>query len=325
MAEWLIEEGIGEERAVLLDNGEVVAARLRWPGELEAGLVARARLIMRRAGSPRGVVSFASGQHALVTRLPRDASEGAQIMCEIVRPAMSETGRHKLAQARVSTAAARTAPSLLARLQDEGFAARQVHRIPPPFWGEAIANAQAAGWGFAGGSISLFPTPAMTLIDVDGELPPRDLALAAAGAVAQAVRWLDLGGNIGVDFPTLQAKQDRRAVDEALALALADWPHERTAMNGFGFVQIVARLQRPSLLHRAQFERAGMAARYLLRCAEHLDGTGRAIELCAHPAVLAAIGDGWREELARRTGRRIVERSDPALALEAPHAQFIAS
>jgi len=96
-------------------------------------------------------------------------------------------------------------------------------------------------------------------------------------------------------------------------------------MNGFGFVQIVARLQRPSLLHRAQFERAGMAARYLLRCAEHLDGTGRAIELCAHPAVLAAIGDGWREELARRTGRRIVERSDPALALEAPHAQFIAS
>ncbi len=323
MAEWLVEEGIGEERAVLIDNDAMIAARLRWPGELEAGLVAPAKLIQRRQGSARGVVSFADGQQALVGRLPREASEGAQIMCEVVRPAMSETGRHKLAQVRVSDAAAREVPSLVTQLQNEGHDARLVHRIAAPFWDDCLTCAQAAGWGFAGGSIALFPTPAMTLIDIDGELPPRELALAAVGAVANAVRWLDLGGNIGIDFPTLQAKQDRRAVDDALADALANWPHERTAMNGFGFVQIVARLQRPSLLHRAQFEGAGMAARYLLRCAEHLQGTGSAIELAAHPAVLAAITSGWREELARRTGRKLVERADPSLALEAPHAQFI--
>ena len=50
-------------------------------------------------------------------------------------------------------------------------------------------------------------------------------------------------------------------------------------MNGFGFVQLVARLERPSLLHRAAFQRAGLAARALLRRAEQLAGRRRGAAL----------------------------------------------
>ena len=53
MAEWLIEEGIGEHRAVLVEHGEIIAARLDWPGSLAAGLVSDAVLVSRTTGRVR--------------------------------------------------------------------------------------------------------------------------------------------------------------------------------------------------------------------------------------------------------------------------------
>ena len=134
---------------------------------------------------------------------------------------------------------------------------------------------------------------------------------------------MDLRGNLGIDFPTLPAKDHRREVDSALADNLAHWPHERTAMNGFGFVQIVARLERPSLLQRATYHRAGFAARQLLRRAERLEGAGM-LELTAHPALIKQLTEAWLEELRRRTGKEVATRPDPGLAIEAPHAQIVA-
>ena len=37
---WLVEQGIGEERALLYRAGHAVATQIRWPGGLEPGLVA---------------------------------------------------------------------------------------------------------------------------------------------------------------------------------------------------------------------------------------------------------------------------------------------
>ncbi len=93
---------------------------------------------------------------------------------------------------------------------------------------------------------------------------------------------------IGIDFPTVTAKADRKLIDDKLGETLKGWPHERTAMNGFGFVQLVARLDGPSLLHRLTYSRTSAAARFLLRKAEQLEGTGGRIELMAHPEVLGA-------------------------------------
>ena len=323
MADWLVEEGIGESRAVRLDDEAIVAARIDWSGALAAGQVEDAVLVSRQAGSKRGTVRFASGQEALADRLPADASEGAALRMEVTRGALAEKGRNKLAQARPTIAAPRPAPSLAERLRGEGHQVRLVHQFPPCDWDELIGEATLGEVAFAQGQLAISPTPAMTLIDIDGTLPPRQLALAAVPALAAALARFDLAGSIGIDFPTLADKADRRTVDEALAEALNHWPHERTAMNGFGFVQLVARLERASLIHRMAADPTGAAARMLLRRAERVNEPG-ALLLTAHPAVRAKVTLAWETELARRTGRTIRWHVDPALAPGSAFAQSVA-
>jgi ribonuclease G len=322
LAEWLVEEGIGEHRAIRLSGDRIAAARVDWPDELAIGLVEDAVLVSRAAGSVRGTARFAGGEEALVDKLPPSASEGSPIRLEVTRPALGERGRRKLARARPTDAARRPAPTLVEALRTEGHDVRVVREFPAGDGAELAADAFAGEVAFPGGALQFSPTPAMLLIDVDGTLGPRALALAAVAPLAEALRRFDAGGSIGIDFPTLATKEDRRAVDEALAVALAGWPHERTAMNGFGFVQLVARLERPSLLHRAAFQRAGMAARQLLRRAERLQGAG-ALLLSGHPALEAQLKPDWLAELARRTGREVRWEARPALALEAPQAQLV--
>jgi Ribonuclease G/E len=235
---------------------------------------------------------------------------------------MAERGRAKLAQARPTDAAPRPAVTLEQALRSDGSEVRVVACFPNCGWDELIDEAIVGVVQFGSGALTFSPTPAMTLIDVDGTAPPATLALAAVEPLAAALRRFDLAGSIGIDFPTLELKAQRQAVDEALARELGDWPHARTAMNGFGFVQVVSKLARVSLLHRAAFSRAGLSARRLMRRAERLAGAG-AIELAGHPALSGQLRPEWLEELGRRMGREVRWRADPALALEAPHAQLV--
>jgi len=318
LAEWLVEQGIGEERAVLVEHGEVLAARLRWPGGLEAGMVENAKLISRTANSKRGTARFASGEEALVDSLPHEATEGSSLRLIVTRAALAERGRLKRAQARPTQEPVGPAPDLAAEL-----GGRVVRRFPAGLWEDIFADACSGEAAFPGGALTITPTPAMTMVDIDGTLPPAALALAAVEPLAQMLARLDLAGSIGIDFPTLTDKNDRKQVDGALERALGDWPHERTAMNGFGFVQLVARLTRPSLLHLCAREPARAAALFLLRQAEQVEEPG-ALLLTCHPAVEKALRAEWLAELARRSGREVRIVADPALAPRAAFAQAAA-
>jgi hypothetical protein len=323
-AVWLVERGIGEDRAILIEAGEVCAARIQRPGRLAPGLIADAKLISRTAGARRGTLLFDNGEEALVDGLPVDAREGAPFRALVTRAAIAEIGRYKRAQARPTDAAPRSAPALDQSLQADGTSVRVVRRFAPDEWPYIIEEAHDGTIAFNGGTLVLSPTPAMTLIDVDGTLPPARLAMAAVPVVAGALRRLDIAGSIGIDFPSIEGRAERRALDEALGSALVDWPHQRTAINGFGFVQLVARLERPSILAEIRQDPARAGALQLLRRIEDVAAPGM-ILATAHPDVMAALTPVWKAEVERRTGRAVRWQADAGLAPLGGFAQAVPS
>lgn len=322
---WLVEQGIGEERAVLVENGAITDARLHWPGGLTLGQVDEAVVeeikphgVWRRFG----IVRFPNGERAYASRMPREVTEGATAKLEITRESLAERGRLKLAQATDTDKPLRPAPTLAEQLHDDGYETQIVNRFPSDTdWNELFLQAWSGEIEFLGGGLIISDTPAMTLIDVDLRNPVQALISNGLPAIASALRRLNISGNIGIDFPTLD-KLDRKAIDDRLTELLKYWPHERTAMNGFGFVQLVARMGQPSMLQRVSRHRTGAAARYALRLAERTEGAGVTL-LTVHPALKAKLKPQWLDELRRRTGREVRIETDPGLALEAPHAQVV--
>lgn len=317
-AEWLIENGIGESRALLVQQGEVLAAKLSWPGEIAAGDVYAAKLTSKPADARRGVAVLENGTQVLVDHLPRDLTEGSRFRLRISRAPIAERGRLKLAQGRhvPESEAGRPAP------ETPFTTGKPVQQFSAGLWEDVWHSASSGSLEMMGGEIFCSVTPAMTLFDVDC-IYPQEAYFNAIPAIARALRWFDIGGNIGIDFPNILDKSDRKACDDRIGEYLADWPHERTAINGFGLVQIIARLEGPSLLHRFNTSRTGLCARMALRVAERAEGAGSALELRVHPALKSKLKPEWLEELARRTGKQVRTETDPGLALEAPSAQIL--
>ncbi len=155
----------------------------------------------------------------------------------------------------------------------------------------------------------------MTVIDVDGYLPPAALALAAADAAALTIRRWGIAGSIAIDFPTLGNREERIATAERFDTALPQ-PFERTAINGFGLMQVIRPRVRASLNEQLRADPAGHAARALLRRAER-SGLIGAMTLVAAPRVadiLAARPD-WIERLSRHLGGSVGLRADPTLTI----------
>lgn len=318
MAEWLIEHGIGEDRALLVEGDRVLAAKLRWPDELHAGAVVDAKVARRVPGTWVVRAVDPKGREIQVDRVPAKFTEGAKLTVQITRAAIAETGRLKTAKGRAVVDSKPPEPNA----NDLFLLGDAVRRFPAGLWEDVWQSAAAGEVAFPHGSLLFNVTPAMTLVDIDGSAAPLKLALGAVDVLARAFRLFDLGGAIGIDFPTLHAKADRKAVDAALQEALADWPHERTAMNGFGFVHIVSRLDGPSLLHRFATARAAMAARMALRRAERVEGPGMTL-LTVNPAVKPHLRRPMLAELERTTGRSVRVQTDRALAVEAAQAQIV--
>jgi len=304
LPEWVIERGIGETRAALIEDGEIVEARVRRDGVIPAGTVLEAKLV---AVAPRVTVE-AAGETFLLPRGVSGVSEGRSLFIEVTREALGGSEPWKRGLARVTSDEPRPAPPFA-----EG------HEGSIAGWDDLLEEARSGIVSFNGGELRIEPTAAMTMIDVDGWLAPPLLAQVAAWAAARTIRRLDIGGSVGIDFPTLGDKQARQDVDRVLEDYLSK-PSERTAINGFGFVQVVRPRPRASLVELAR-DRAPFEARSLLRRAgSEPPGSKR---LVAHPAVIALLEKNrdWLDALGRQLGGNIGLRADPSLTMSGGYAE----
>jgi hypothetical protein len=332
LAEWLFEAGIGEDRAALIEDGEIVEIRIdRHDGRPRAGAVIPARLVGRLPHSDRSILTLeGAGGGEAVGRMPATLTEGQQILVIVVREAISEPGNRKapLVQPAEPDAVAGDGPALLALLRDGGHAVTELHphdpdRLEAAGWSEQLAEAESGLIAFDGGLLRMALTPAMTLFDIDGTLSQADLSLAGAIATARAIRRFDIGGSIGMDLPIPPAagKTLKHAIAAQVDAHLPQ-PFERTAVNGFGFLQIVRRRVRQSIPELLGADPVAAAALALLRRAERATGRG-AVTLSAAPAVIrrvAAAGQ-WQNDLARRRGCIIHLSEKPGAAISDAHVQ----
>lgn len=311
MPEWLHEAGIGESRAALVEDGRILEALVE-PEDSgpRLGSVMRARLT-HLLPDRQGRLSLADGTVALITGVPAGLSAGRDLIVEIVREALPEIGRPKPPRAILTDQAERPGPDLRTRIAATGHPVRtllphQPDALEAAGWSELLEEAQTGDIGFAeavpGGALVMTPTPAMTLFDVDGPPPLEPLAIAAAEAVAGAIRRHGIGGSIGIDLPTIEGKAARQAVTAAIDRLLPS-PFERTAMNGFGFVQIVRPRPRASLPERLRADPVAAAARAALRLLERVPpGGSNRHRLPAPVLAYLTARPAWLATLARRTG-----------------------
>jgi hypothetical protein len=311
LPEWLIERGIGETRAALLEDGRIIEARILREGVVPAGTVLQAQL--KTVG--RNAIAIAGGREYLLPKGAPGVTQGATLNIEITREELGGAEPWKRALARQTDEEPQAAPAIEGR--ELAFPA-PADELEAAGWSDLLDEARSGIIAFSGGELRASLTPAMTLIDVDGQLPQADLAVAGARAAAEAIRRHGVGGSIGIDLPTVQGKEARQAAAAAVD-AVLPLPFERTAVNGFGFLQIIRPRTHASMFELAA-ERASFEARVLLRRAAREVG---AIRLVAHPAVIAELNrnPGWLDQLSRHTGGLITLRSDASLAMSAGHAE----
>lgn len=312
MPEWLIEHGVGETRAVRVEGGEIVEARILLDGVVPEGTVLAARLI--EIGVP--AVAEADKRQYLLPKGALRITEGSRIRIEVTRETIPGAEPWKRPLARLTDDDVRPAIPLMG--ESLAFPTPK-DRLEQAGWSDLLEEARSGIVRFDGGELRVSLTPAMTLIDVDGRLPPVELAVAAAAVAARTVVRHGIGGSIGIDFPTISGKEQRQAVGAAVDAVLPQ-PFERTAMNGFGFMQIVRPRRRASLFELAA-ERAEFEARALLRRAA-MEGFG-STRLVVHPSVAKALerNPSFIEALASQVGGEVTLRIDPSLPIHGGYAE----
>jgi ribonuclease G len=308
MADFHLLDLAGETRAAVIENFRLVEMHLSRDGD---GLIAGARLPARLKTKLGGrCIAEANGEELLVEPWPAGATQGATVTVEVTRAAWREPGRDRLAKARPTTMDPWPAPTLSSSLHARGHVLKA--GWPPDIegqWADAFGAAELGRISFDSGSLAFAPTPAFTAVDIDGH--GLSLTTPALKALARTIRLWGLGGGIVVDCPAADRAQ-RLAAAEAFDQAMGKLAFERTAINGFGLLQIVRPRPGPSILERARLDRPGSAAIALLASAARDSGSGPMRLVAGAPVIR------WLQArphlvagLARSSGRAVDLGTDP--------------
>lgn len=263
----------GEIRLILREDGKLQEYRLLRFLDGKEPLLPGSTLQVRlgtKLGPRRALVHYDGGEGE-ISPIP-DCSEGTWLSAELLRTAVPEPGRWKRAQFRPADPKSQSVgdyilsqwPDLTAIACSGPLVAAQIRsmlgdRCPQiALDAEAIDDAQFDIWSergitgefvIDGGLLSIERTRAMTMIDVDGYKDPHHVNVAAARAIPWLLRLYGIGGQIGIDFLASANKAERAQIDVALGEASCTLGrHERTAVNGFGFVQMILPRPGPSVI-----------------------------------------------------------------------------
>lgn len=248
---------------------------------------------------------------ALIEGEPSGLSLGRLVDVELVREAIPEPGRMRPGKARVLGTGAR-----LGELQPGPGLASRLAGVSPGFpepvgeaWAEAWEAAETGMLAIPGGRLLMVPTPALLAIDIDGTPAPAE----AARSIARAIRLFGLSGNIAIDFPTRAGKSWRQDAAAAFDAEMGALAFERTAINGFGLLQVVRPRPRASILDRAMLARDEGAALALLGQALREPRPG-GLQLVARPAIIGRLKSvpALVAALEAKAGRRVDLVVDPS-------------
>lgn len=253
-ARWVVEEAPLADRAALIDGDQILAAHIALKSDnhpqFGAVLAAKWHSPQRINAGDRpaaAILTDAHGNELYLPRPPAGAGPGQTLAVEIIRERVWTPRSNKLPKVRISEATPATAPTLAETFGVDPLSTYQPDALEAAGWSELIEQAESGRVDGDGVRLWLDTTEAMTLIDVDGALPSEILAVAGARLAARTILRLDIGGSIGIDFPTLASKAARNAVAETFDAAMMG-SFERTAINGYGFMQVIRPLLRPSLV-----------------------------------------------------------------------------
>ena len=305
-----------------MEAGRIIEARIELDGGQPAGTVLRGRLSTVGTNGRNAVAVDSQGTEYLLPAGAGRITDGGSVSIEVMRDAIPGSEPWKRPLARVTDKPARAVRSLAERLGGRVLPFPSARDPLRGFgWDDLVDEARTGVVRFAGGELRIAVTAAMTLIDVDGFLPPDELAVAGAAAAAHAIRRLDIGGSIGIDLPTSGSKGVRQQAAAAIDAALPA-PFERTAVNGFGFIQVVRQRSRASLLELAA-ERPEFEARALLRrIAFEPPGSKRIVASRPIVDVIAQHAE-WMTLLSRQFGGAVELRADTALPMSGGYAESL--
>ena len=315
LPEILRDDAPGERRAALVENGNIVEIHIQRDALWALGETGTGRIDRK---TPSGAYVVTDEGQELLLRSKIGDPEGARVTFQVSREAIAEPGRIKPAEIALRDSGC-AQPSQKDALWDVRLTA-----FAQPVISASIADGfdiALSGQSQMGSVIISFQrTKAGLVFDVDGMGSAFDINQVAAAEIARLLRLYQVGAMVMIDFVSMEAKAQRTQIAEIFDTASRSdgRPFERTAINGYGLMQVVRARPRPSVLDHLFGTRVAALsdetqAYWLLRAVAQSSGFG-ARTVTARPDVAALLESqkwaGWRTQAMRAAGADMLVVAD---------------
>lgn len=235
----------GERRAALVENGHIAEIHIQRDAHWVLGECGNGRIDRK---TPSGAYVIVDDGSELLLRSKTSDPESARVAFEVIREAISEPGRTKPPEIMLRNNVPEPLP------KKDALWDRRVSLLGHQSVTASIASGfdvAIAGQSQVGDvNISFQRTKAGLVFDVDGIGDAFTINSIAATEIARILRLYQIGAMVMIDFVSMESKTQRTQIADIFdtASALDRRPFERTAMNGYGMMQVVRARPRPSVL-----------------------------------------------------------------------------